>query len=102
MQLKNRITGKLYDVVEGVLLSYDKAKAKDITGSFLELRGVEDGEQVLYIWPYFADQEYTIEGMETYEAERLGAPSEQSGENVQSEGEAESDSAESSVQSSES
>lgn len=51
------------------VFSTEQALAKDITGSFITLYNVDTGEQLLYIWPYFADNAYDIVDLDyKYEA----------------------------------
>ena len=75
MILKHRMTNRLFDVTHGFILPFEKAKAKNIDGSYLVLVARDNGEEVYYIWPYFADQEYTIEDLATLETPQLEAPS---------------------------
>lgn len=63
MKLIKRDTREVFQIIEGSILNIEKAKAKDITGSFLTLKSLDnpEKEEVLYLWPYFADQEYELD-----------------------------------------
>jgi len=74
MILKHRATNRLFDITAGNILSHEVAKKKDVTGSYLVLTAQDTGEEVLYIWPYFADQEYTIEDLNVVETPQLESP----------------------------
>lgn len=60
MKLKNKETGELYDVVSGFILTQDVAKATDVNGSFLSIRKEGDTEDILYMWKYWADNDFDI------------------------------------------
>lgn len=60
MKLKNKATGELYDIVSGFILTQDVAKATDVNGSFLSIRKEGDTEDILYMWKYWADNDFDI------------------------------------------
>jgi len=63
MTLKNKVSGRSFRIKMGSILPFEVAKAKDVNGSYLTLEAIEEPhEECYYIWPYFADQDYTIEG----------------------------------------
>jgi len=68
MLLQNKTDGSKWATNDRVF-STEQALAKDITGSFITLYNVDSGEQLLYIWPYFADNAYDIVDLDyKYEA----------------------------------
>lgn len=71
MILKHRVTNRLFSITAGFILPFEKAKAKNVDGSYLVLTAQDTGEEVLYIWPYFADQEYTIEDLNVVDTPQL-------------------------------
>lgn len=60
MKLKNKETGELYNIVSGFILTQDVAKATDVNGSFLSIRKEGDTEDILYMWKYWADNDFDI------------------------------------------
>jgi hypothetical protein len=59
--LKNKEDGSLWNIISGFILpegKYDRAT----NGSFLTLRSQDTGNEQLYIWKYWAENSFDIEG----------------------------------------
>lgn len=60
MILKHKETNKLFKVKAGKILPPERV-TKEIDGSFLTLAPVAGGEDVMYIYKYWADNDYEVE-----------------------------------------
>ncbi len=61
MRIRNKDTGKVYNVVGGTVLEAGYAKTKSITGSFLTVENIDDPEDQQYVlWSYLGENRYEV------------------------------------------
>lgn len=60
MILKNTESGKLYKIASGFILEESNYKKLNVTASFLTLNSLDNGEELLYAWKYWAPNEFEL------------------------------------------